>query len=1741
MNRKMLALIFGCLVAGLLPGQTPTFATVRPDRGFMAYGSYLLSETETINEGTGGLTLRFPLASLPSGRGGFRQGVELFYNSQLYKLETITTPPGYLLPLCSQSPLDCPADINALGYDSNLGGWRYGFQYRFDIETRPGILSCSPQPRNEEIHLYKYTITLPDGSTHLLRMTQSTDNFGDGYYRHWINGTSTVCVPTAAIATPVKFHTTDGSFLQAVVTPSTVGGVTTWTWTLTFPDGRRVSGSGRYANQICDRNNNCVSIQNSIDSTTNAPITELSDAFGRRIRLRYNIQGTCPNAPDDCSSSSDDIMQAGFGGNGATPNVAPNYQWTVSWTNTSLSNPAGGYTCYSPSGSLTTPYTCQYLAASHRVVSSITLPTSSNLKYSFVYADSAAPSGKKGWGELRTMLLPNAAGNASAPDTYRPRIEYGWKHTETSANRLVISSPVNPIVSKTVYRTESLNGTTTDLNETWSYTSPDADYGISTGSITAPDGGITTTTFFASTPANYFAGLKWKTVSPLGAVTESYWTRNEPWIGTTANTDKQNAFVKAEYRKPVGGTNYSAMVTTQEKNGSVLSITEYDFGIASIPRSQSTAPPNNVPTSGTILRKTDNSYHYESSSDAGAPTISLANAYWADHSIRYKGARSRTTHFGYGGSAKESVIDQKYDDPKTTANLLGEAIWDNPLTVPAVSSNSFPSRQADNSDITEYEWNSGNVTKITDPESDVTDFTNGSLPGCSFLYSNLHPTKVTAHSGQGTLAEETDFTYDCATGVLKTAKREPGQGAKAVTTTGGYDLFARLTSQEAATGSTGATKLHRSETQPDDAARVLRTASSLDGATDLKLAAVYSFDGLGQLEKERRNDDSSGAVTSASTNGIVVERAMRYESGVGRYQLESSAYKPTPDVAQPERAWNRKKFDQDGRLVAVHTFRGSTLPYPWAGESDDLTNVISSTTYSYSSGNMVTITDAAGKTRTETRDALGRLTSVSQSGVAATSYTYNSRDQLLTVTQTDSATYGTAKTQTRTFEYYPQGRLKSAENPESGTTSYTYYRNGNLKTRTDARGVTVTLAYDGAKRLQTKTYSDGTPTVRYCYDGQVYSGVSCGTLAGRDTDAADYPKGRLTGVGNPNSSTNYEQVDALGRTTRMKQTVAGMAPGGKTISYVWGSGGAMKRMDLPSGRQVTYTLTDAGRVSSVAGLLSTTTTYMSNAKFTAAGAPLEWNLSGTTMTEKREYNAIGQMTSMEAKHGTALRLRLTMDYPSAGNNGNLLGQKIETGAATLQQYFGYDSANRLRMALEKPSNTADLSASTCAAIGVSGSEWCQRFKFDGFGNAWSEENVSPSGAVAGLAANGSSWYLVGGTTVNNRLNSVSHDLAGNQTEVRIGNEQRVGTYDAEGRLTQVTEGGTVGQYFYDGEGRRVKRVAGGKTTYYVYGVDGALVAEYEDGTPTLVAATEYLLTDHLGSVRAKASGGGTVVARHDYEPFGAEVVRSGYGTDSLAQRFTGKERDVETGLDYFGARYLSATMGRFTSVDPYSPILVRQFALAGGVPAKVADDQFQAFISRPQKWNAFSYVQNQPLTMVDPFGAQDGHHGFTVREQYSGLAGHFTESIKTGPLTQAGKEFHKWDQNHVAYNKAVETYLRSKEVAMGLSRHTWTISQWRAVANDMFNNPAIADYLGKLDAKSPGAIAALRLAISNYHVPMKLLIQTAVADLLSFIRMFPVVIYIDEGRRPGNTTGELNVIKGQATCLLDCETGRCAI
>jgi RHS repeat-associated protein len=135
---------------------------------------------------------------------------------------------------------------------------------------------------------------------------------------------------------------------------------------------------------------------------------------------------------------------------------------------------------------------------------------------------------------------------------------------------------------------------------------------------------------------------------------------------------------------------------------------------------------------------------------------------------------------------------------------------------------------------------------------------------------------------------------------------------------------------------------------------------------------------------------------------------------------------------------------------------------------------------------------------------------------------------------------------------------------------------------------------------------------------------------------------------------------------------------------------------------------------------------------------------------------------------------------------------------------------------------------------------------------------------------------------------------------------------------------------------------------------------------TLYREANWLVADHLGTPRMIVNKSGSLasVKRQDYLPFGEELFAGtggrastqGYTGDSVRQKFTQKERDIETGLDFFGARYYGSLQARFTSPDPL---------LSSG------------HLEDPQTWNRYSYTLNNPLCFVDPTGL------FTINSKLS--------------------------------------------------------------------------------------------------------------------------------------------------------------
>jgi len=244
------------------------------------------------------------------------------------------------------------------------------------------------------------------------------------------------------------------------------------------------------------------------------------------------------------------------------------------------------------------------------------------------------------------------------------------------------------------------------------------------------------------------------------------------------------------------------------------------------------------------------------------------------------------------------------------------------------------------------------------------------------------------------------------------------------------------------------------------------------------------------------------------------------------------------------------------------------------------------------------------------------------------------------------------------------------------------------------------------------------------------------------------------------------------------------------------------------------------------------------------------------------------------------------------------------------------------------------------------------------------------------------------TTVNSAVNGFAYDSAGNVTNDNVNRY----LYDAEGRICAVSRGevndiGIMTGYIYDAEGRRVAKgsisiwscdpftngfTASGSERDYVLDQDGRQVTEVaEDSNGNMewehtnvwangqllgtydANGLHFYLNDWLGTRRVETDYAGVLQQSCASLPYGNAETCIPVPTENL---FTGKERDQESGNDYFGARYYASTMGRFLSPDYVDDGL-------DPVPVPWANPE------NPQTLNLYSYVQNNPLTLTD----SDGH------------------------------------------------------------------------------------------------------------------------------------------------------------------------
>lgn len=1166
------------------------------------------------------------------------------------------------------------------------------------------------------------------------------------------------------------------------------------------------------------------------------------------------------------------------------------------------------------------------------VVSRIDLPTATGgLQYVFGY--NAADYGSTpcctpsyGWGELSSVTLPSGARAQyfySMDGQDGPRVGGMWSDVLR-----------NGMFRKTLTYQQQYDGASTPVSETWNYG----------GGIITPAGGlITQLGDHASRIDNADGTIKemiWQPNVPQGFPTTYLY--DPLHLNNVYDPQRVNLYIKTEFNsvRDANGTLTKTAIKdyNQDKDGNITSVREYDWvDYSSVPR-DAEGRPSGIPASAVLKRVTTNNYA-NPTPDASDTSSNDADSYWNTSSPALKNviASSEVSN----GSTTLVRAEFFYDNVSTTGNLTQQKNWDSTkaaYSVPLTGANSI-------SASTQYDQ-FGNPTLTTDARGVQTRFVYSSVGG----FTNLYPTQI--QTAYQTAVQRTETReYDFSSGVVTRMTDVDNNVAIATS----YDLFGRPTLVKAAEGKPEET---RTATEYSDVNRRVIVRSDQVTLGDGKLVAIQHYDQLGRIRLTRQLEDAATQSAYDETTGIKVQT--RYlvsnpcqpaslpaclaanEAVLGTYQLVSNPYRATTSGgASPEATmgWTRLRSDKGGRTVGLETFSGASLPAPWGSNSSSTGIVI--TAYD---ANATTVMDQAGKMRRSIIDGLGRLSRVDEPDAngalgtlilpnQATNYSYDALDNLRTVVQ---------GVQTRTFVYSSLKRLTSAANPESGTISYGYDNNGNLTSKVDARSITSTFVYDSLNRVTSRSYSDGTPAVAYTYDA---AGVA-------------NSKGRLTSTSSSVSVSNVTAYDVLGRVTAGNQVTDGQT---YSMSYGYNRASAQTSFTYPSGRVVSVEYDPASRMAGVrdqqsglyyAGAGGSDST--NRIKYSAHGGVSVVKL-GNNLWEHTNFNS--RLQSTEIGLGTSSTdssaLRLTYNYGTTNNNGNLQSVSYLGGGLSYTQSFGYDVLNRLMTSVE------------------SGGSWSQTNKYDRYGN----RAIDFGGGNQSLYFNSANRITNAGYT---------YDPGGNLTSNGV---QSFG-YDAENKIKSVN--GVSDVYRYDGDGNRVrKNFATGEKLRMVYSggeliaeydlTNGSLKKEYIYGAKGLIATVEpvvgtrYTTSDHLGSPRVVTNSSAAIVSRHDYMPFGEEI-GSGVGgrtagmgfivNDGVRQKFTSKERDIETGLDYLGERYYASIQGRFSGADPYDINFERQET----EDRTEADDLFRDYISQPQHWNRYTYALNNPLKYVDPDG-----------------------------------------------------------------------------------------------------------------------------------------------------------------------------
>jgi len=802
----------------------------------------------------------------------------------------------------------------------------------------------------------------------------------------------------------------------------------------------------------------------------------------------------------------------------------------------------------------------------------------------------------------------------------------------------------------------------------------------------------------------------------------------------------------------------------------------------------------------------------------------------------------------------------------------------------------------------------------------------------------------------------TTYTYDAFGNKVK-AEQQASDVAETRFTESFYDALGRyMTHSKNAYGQTTESVLSRNAlgqvtaaqdingvtvtTEYSPMGRQFRQSSAVGSSSETLLTSCGSSGCPATASYYAHSSDASGAESKTYYDllGREVRTASRRFNGSWAYvdteydNLGRVARKSEPHSGSAQ-YWTVMHYDILGRVVKT-----------------DLPGISASPTMAYNGLTSVT-TNPKGQTKTEVKNELGELVSVTDDLGGRIQYQYDTEGNLRYATTLGSLSE--PRNVTVEMQYDHLGRKSAMNDPDKGSWTYQYNGFGELVSQTDAKLQTTTMSYDRLGRMVGRIDKKASGDIE---------GNTVWSYNNSTTASAGYALGALTDV--MDSASGYAKVVSYDNFGRVDQTITSLAANDDHYEKVIYDNIGRTHQVFDAANDVSFTKGIQNHYNAYGYLHKVTDTRLINGQpkavyYTVNAMDVRGNVTeavhGNGVVTSNSFDpATGRLLTIDSLMGSGVGEVQDHSY-SWDDLGNLMTRLDQSGSKNLTETFVYDDLNRL--------TSSQVTGKTAQAL-----------EYDILGNITRKSDVGDYT----YGENGHGPHAV--TSTSDGI-GYSYDANGNLLSDTLSTDGQHGgrtlQYTTFDKPFEITKGDHTTSFVYGPDRARFKRTdtnaSGTKVTRYIGGVEkitnpdntqeikryigSALVTISLDNSGVETGeATQYLHKDHLGSVDVITDALGNIVQELSFDAWGQRrdavdwasldvASLLNFDASNTTRGFTGHEMLDEVGLVHMNGRIYDARLGRFLQADPF---------------IQAAGDT--------QMYNRYSYVRNNPLNATDPSG-----------------------------------------------------------------------------------------------------------------------------------------------------------------------------